>query len=421
MTLRATHPEPIRRLVIGALIGAALVVPLIGAATPSQADTWPEPSDWASVLEEATGQTVYFHAWGGDTRINDYIRWAGDQVEARYGVTVEHVKVSDTANVVSQVLAEKTAGKTEGGSVDLVWINGENFANMKANGLLAEASWADQLPSWRYVDVDNKPTVVTDFTVPTDGLEAPWGMAQLVFMYDTDITTEPPLSAEALLKWAQANPGRVTYPSPPDFVGSTFLKQILTETAGDPSVLQQEATNESFAAIEAGLFGYLEALHPHLWRSGETFPQNYPNMINLMADGEIDLAFAFNPAAASNAIAAGDLPETVRTYVFEAGTIGNTHFVAIPFNANAGAGALVFADFLMSGEAQARKQDPTVWGDPTVLDVAALPEEDRAAFAKLERGIATLAPEDLSPTLPEPHPSWMVRIEEAWLSRFGVR
>ena len=87
---------------------------------------------------------------------------------------------------------------------------------------------------------------------------------------------------------------------------------------------------------------------------------------------------AFNPADASAAISAGRLPETVRTFVLEDGTIGNTHFVAIPFNAAHAAGAMVVADFLLSPEAQARKQDPRVWGDGTVLDLAALAPEDRA-------------------------------------------
>jgi ABC-type uncharacterized transport system YnjBCD substrate-binding protein len=41
------------------------------------------------------------------------------------------VKLDDTANAVAKVLAEKAAGKNEGGSVDLIWINGENFASMK--------------------------------------------------------------------------------------------------------------------------------------------------------------------------------------------------------------------------------------------------------------------------------------------------
>jgi putative thiamine transport system substrate-binding protein len=50
---------------------------------------------------------------------------------------LEHVKITDTADVVKRVRAEKAAGRTDrAGTVDLVWINGENFAAMKADGLL---------------------------------------------------------------------------------------------------------------------------------------------------------------------------------------------------------------------------------------------------------------------------------------------
>ena len=113
-------------------------------------------------------------------------------------------------------------------------------------------------------------------------------------------------------------------------------------------------------------------------------------------------------------------PTRVRSFVFDGGTLGNTHFVAIPFNANAAAGAMVFADFLMSPEAQARKQDPAVWGDPTVLAIDRLPPEDRARFAALDLGVATLPPEELGTTLAEPHPSWVERIEHEWARRYGV-
>src|SRR5690606_29508804 len=132
---------------------------------------------------------------------------------------------------VGTVVAEKAAGRDEGGTVDLIWINGENFASMKRQELLMTPGWAEKLPNWRYVDVDNKPTIRTDFTISVDGLESPWGMAKLVFFHDT-AHTEPasmPKSADGLLAWAKANPGRFTYPQPPDFTGSSFLKQVLSE------------------------------------------------------------------------------------------------------------------------------------------------------------------------------------------------
>ena len=154
-------------------------------------------------------------------------------------------------------------------------------------------------------------------------------------------------------------------------------------------------------------------------RGGATYPQTGPAQHQLLDDGEVDFSMAFNPAEASTLIAQGRLPATVRSFILDGGTIANTHFLAIPYNAAHKEGAMVVADFLLSPEAQARKQDPAVWGDPTVLDLAALDPADRERFTRLELGPATLPPEQLTPQLPEPHPSWMVLMEKAWAERFA--
>lgn len=404
--------EPVR--------AAALAALLTLSATPALAD--PDPSDWQAVLEEARGQIIYWNAWGGSTQINAYIDWVGDELEERFGVNLVHVKLDDTANAVSTVVAEKAAGRDEGGSIDLIWINGENFASMKRQELLFTPDWTTRLPNWQSVDVENKPTITVDFTLPTDGLESPWGMAKLVFFYDsarTDAADLPDNAAE-LLAWAKASPGRFSYPQPPDFIGSSFLKQILIETVDDPSVLQAPVEEASFETVTQPLFDYLDQLHPHLWRGARAFPRDYPSMSQLLADGELDITFAFNPAEASNAIATQRLPDTVRSFTFSGGTLANTHFVAIPYNANAKAGALVTANFLISPEAQARKQDPNIWGDPTVLAMEKLDDEDRALFDALDLGVATLRPEELGSAFEEPHPTWMSRLEEKWSARYAV-
>jgi putative thiamine transport system substrate-binding protein len=389
------------------------------AAPLAAQEVTPDPTDWSAITEAAEGQTVYWHAWGRSNAVNDYITWAGDQVAERYGITVEHVKLKDTADAVSRVIAEKSAGKDAGGAVDLIWINGENFAAMKEQGLLY-GPWAEDLPNWQYIDPEENPATVSDFTVPTDGLEAPWGMGRIIFYYDSARISDPPRSIAALLDWARDNPGRFAYPQPPDFLGSTFLKQAVLELAPDPRVLQQPVTEEAYQEATAPLWAWLDDLTPNLWRSGAAYPQSGPRLIQLMNDGEIDLALSYNPNEPSNAIANFELPETVRSYVLDGGTIGAASFVAIPYNANAKAGALVLANFLMSPEAQAHKSDPAVWGNGTVLALDKLGAEDRATFEAIELGVATLSPDDLGDALPEPHPSWMVRLEEDWTARYGV-
>jgi len=397
---------------IAALSAASLS---LGAAFAAD----PDPKSWDAVTAAAQGQTVYFNAWGGDSGINDYIAWAGGEVEKRYGVKVVHVKLSDTADAVSRVLAEKTAGTNEGGSVDLIWINGANFASMKGKGLLLGNAWAESLPSFKGTDADHNPSVRSDFTVPVEGQETPWGKAQLVFAYDTEKLKDPPKSMPALLAWAKANPGRFTYPLPPDFTGVTFLKQALLELAADKAPLNGPVDKADFAKVTAPLWTFLDELHPALWHHGKTFPANYPDMRHLLADNEVGVTFAFNPSDASAGIAKGELPKSVRTYVLDKGTIGNVHFVAIPFNARAKAGAMVLANFLLSPEAQARKADPKVWGDPSVLAVSSLAAEDKARFDALELGIATLKPTELGAPVSEPHPSWVDALVKEWQKRYA--
>ena len=396
-------------------IGAVLTV----AAATSAAAT--DAGDWPAVLQEARGQTVYFNAWGGSAPINAYLGWVGDTVKAQFGVSLVQVKLDDTSHAVATVVAEKAAGKTDGGAVDLIWINGENFAAMKSQNLLWSPGWATLLPNWRLVDVTNQPTVREDFTLPTEGLESPWGGAKLVFFYDSARLTaaELPDSTADILTFAQNHPGRFSYPQPPDFLGTTFLKQVLSEVIDDRTKLTRPVDPARFAADVAPLFAYLDRLHPLLWRQGKTFPKTGPDLQQKLADGELDISFAFNPGEASAAIVGGQLPTTVRSFSFSGGTLGNSHFVAIPFNATAKAGALVVANFLLSPAAQRRKQDPGIWGDPTVLAMERLTPSERAAFAGLDLGVATLAPAALGPVLPEPHPDWMVKIEAEWQRRYG--
>ena len=371
-----------------------------------------------AVREAARGQTVYFNAWGGSTQINDYIAWVGDEVRDRFGIELVHVKLTDTSEAVSRVLAEKAAGQTTGGSVDLVWINGENFLAMKENDLLY-GPFAFDLPNFDLVDTEGKPTTLIDFTEPTEGLESPWGMAQFVLIHDSASLPEPPADLATLAAWAKDNPGRFTFPSPPDFIGATFLKHVLHAAVDDPEILTAAPDPATATGHLAPVWTWLDDLQPALWRGGRAFPANGPALHQLFEDGEVALTMAFNPAEASSLVLDGRFPETTRSYTLADGSIGNTHFVAIPFNSDATEAARVVADFLLSPEAQAKKQDPQHWGDFTVLDLDKLAPEDRALFDAIEFHPATLPPGQLGDTLLEPHAAWMDLIEAGWRDRYG--
>lgn len=370
---------------------------------------------WSRIEQAARGQTVYFNAWAGSERVNAYLQWAAAELQRLHGVKLEHVKVTDTAEAVRRVRAEKAAARSDG-SVDMVWINGENFLAMKREGLLF-GPFAEALPSFALVDVAGKPTTRLDFSEPVEGFEAPWGMAQFTFMADRARVARLPDSMTELLAWAKANPGRFTYPRPPQFIGTTFLKQVLVEQPGDRAALGRPMTREAFDALTPALWAMLDALHPHLWRQGRQFPATPAAARQMLADGELAIALSFNPNEAANLIATKALPASTQAYQHSGGTIGNTHFLAIPFNARAKEGAQVSINFLMSPVAQARKADVAVWGDPTVLATQKLPAELRGAFD------ATRVPgavQRAAPTLPEPHASWVDPLEREWARRYGV-
>lgn len=379
----------------------------------------PDHADWAAILAEAEGQTVHWHAWGGDPRINDFIGWVGRELESRHGVRLVHVKLADTADAVTRVIAEASAGRDEGGAVDAIWINGTNFFSMKEQGLLY-GPFAQDLPNWALIDTEANPAVEIDYTIPVDGMGAPWAMFRKVFEYDSARVPEPPHSAAALAEWAKANPGRFTYPQPPDFAGIGFLKQVLIELTDAPEALQRPVNEADYDAVTAPLWDWLDQVTPHLWRAGRAYPQNEPGLGQLLADSEVDIGFSYNPGRVSAAIAGVELPDTARTFVFDNGTLGNSSFLSIPYNAANRAGALILANLILDPAVQARAQDPAVLGFQTVLGMDLLTPEDRARFDALDLGIATLAPDKMGPALLEPHPSWETRLVDDWQRRYGL-
>jgi putative thiamine transport system substrate-binding protein len=382
----------------------------LGLATPAHAD-------WEATLAAARGQTVYWNAWGGDQRTNDFITWVGAQTALLYGVKVQQVKLTDTAEAVTRVISEKAAGQATGGSVDLIWINGPNFLSMKSQGLLHGPFVAD-LPNSRYLDLAPAAAASVDFTVPVEGMESPWRLARFVFTYDSARLPEPPRSMAALAEWAAAHPGRFTHPAVSNFMGATFLKQALIELAPDAGVLQAPVTDAAFEAATAPLWEWYDGLRPNLWQGGATYPENQSIQQQMLNDGAVDISLSFDPASAAAAIEQGLLPETARVFTPALGSIGNISFVAIPFNAANREGAMVVANFLLAPATQAHQQNITVLGSFSVLDPARLGPDEAAAFAALPTSPALPTLADLGPTLLEPHASWMVRLTEVWAERY---
>ena len=386
-------------------------------------------SEWQQVQKSGENQDVYFHAWGGDPQINAYIQWAAQALDDAYNINLVHVRLSDTSEAVSRVLAEKSANNDTQGSVDLIWINGANFASMSENSLLLK-DWANNLPHFVLTDPKNNPSVTYDFGIPTKGMESPWGQASLTFYYDSLAIKQPPTTLFELASWTQQNPGRFSYPKPPDFLGMSFLKYalIMLHEQNDAQAgtniqaqLNQPVSDTNKDIVLEPLWDFLDELHPSLWREGQQFLQSGAQMRRLVDDTELSLAFTFSGPEVPAAVQRYDLPLSIRSYAMRDGSLSNTHFVAIPYNARHTEAAQLVANFLLSPEAQAYKQDPNVWGDKSVLVSSTLTAEQQALFKTSQPHPSALSFDAIKRTVSEPHPSWVEAIMQGWQARYGVR
>ena len=364
-----------------------------------------------TLKQKAAGTEVRWYMFGGWAHVNTWVdTYVAGEMKKRFNIRLVRVPM-DAGVFVNKLLNEKAAGK-EKGNIDLLWINGENFKNAREAGLLF-GPFAQKLPHViRNVDPQS---AAFDFGYPVDGYEVPYGKAQFVFEYDTASLASPPDTMEALKEWIQNNPGRFTYPQPPDFTGSAFIRQVFYAVTGGHEQYMEGFDAALFEAKAPLLWAWLNDIEPYLWQKGQTYPQSSAALDTLFSRGEVALGMSYHPPHAQNKILEGTYPDTVRTFVMKDGSIFNTHFTAIPFNAPNKAGAMVLADFLISAHAQLSKYDPKTWGDFPALDLARLSPEERKAFEAVDLGPATLGSGQLNPVaVPEIPAPYLEALEQGW-------
>lgn len=400
------------RLLVVAIVALSATVLAACGASPEPTEEPSPPATFADVEQAARGTTVELHMWGGDEAINDYIdSWVAPRLERQFGITLRRTPVADAADTVSKLLVEREAGR-EDGSVDLLWINGENFATGADAGLW-QRDWAENLPNARFVDWDS-PSINQDFGYPVEGREAPWGTAQFVMIHDSAKVPDPPRSMAELVSWVRANPGRFTYPAPPDFTGNAFLIQAMYEATGEVERYGEEFDQAQYDDASARVWDLLNELEPHLWREGTTYPASSTKLDELFADGEVWLSMSYNPQLAQRQVDRGLWPDSTRTYLFDGGTLSNTHYLAMPFNAPNSAGAQVVANFLESPAAQVAKQDPEGWGDLSVLDLDTLPARTARLLSRTGGPAALPADQLQARRLPEARADWLLALQDDW-------
>jgi len=370
--------------------------------------------DFEELVEEARGTTVTFYGWGGSGQTNAWIDgYLTESIKKDYDIKVKRVGMN-MDEILNKLLNEKQLD-VEVGNIDVIWINGENFFTARENDLLF-GPFTYKLDNFnKYID-ENSLDIRYDFGYPVEGYEAPYGKAQLVMVYDSEKIKDPPENYRELLELAKSNPGKITYSAPPDFTGSAFIRNIIYDIIGYESFTNLELDEDVVRNIIKPAIDYLRELKPYLWREGVTYPSDVALLNNMYSDGEVWMTLDYHPNSPYGKILTGEYSDSTRTHIFENGAIGNTHFLAIPYNAPNKKGAMALIDYILSVESQASKYDPNIWGDLPVLDNEKLSEDEKKIFSSIKLGEATI-PQDIlfQNRLPEVSAEIIPLIEKIWI------
>lgn len=367
---------------------------------------------WDSVEAAARGSRVVWRMWRGDPSINAYLDdWVAPRLRERYGIQLVTAE-GQGAELVNQLTVERQAGAA--GAADLVWINGATFHNLRKADLL-HGPWAGRLPNARFVDSASA-IITRDFEQDPAGYESPWGRVQFALIYDTIRTPDPPRTVAELGAWIRANPGKFTHDQ--SFTGTTFHKILLYALNGGVSRFQGGFDETAYREGSERVWEWLEAHRPYFWRGGAAYPPGVADLHRLFANGEVAFSMSNNENDVVTKVRQGVLPASSRALLLRDGTIANTHYIGIPFNATNPAGAMVVANFLISPEAQLEKLDPAVWADGSVLALDRLPARWRERFEALGSDPRALPRDSLERyAVPEVSPAYHERLAEDWRRR----
>ncbi|QCK16428.1 ABC transporter substrate-binding protein [Mangrovivirga cuniculi] len=387
-----------------------LIIILSGCDSEKQhsTDSKEISDEWNEVLNEARGKKVTWMMWQGDPYINEYVSsYVVPNVKEKFGIDLEIVSGQGN-QIVSTLIAELEAGNSAS-ELDMLWINGETFYQLRQIDAL-HGPFLNKLPNTDLIDFSNK-FINKDFQQPIDGFECPWGNVQLALIYNKSKVDEPPKSLTELKVWMKNNPGQFTLSN--DFTGITLLKSWMIGLSGNPQLFTGEFSEKVYAKYSEELWDYIREIKPYMWRGGNTFPANIAQMHQLFSNGELAFTMSNNDGEVDNKILQGLFPESSRSFVFNEGTIRNSHYLGIVEGSDNKEAAALVINFLISPEAQLHKMKPSVWGDGTVLAMNKLPDSVRVAFNSIEeRKYAPDREEIYQHALEEPAPEYMIRLFE---------
>lgn len=386
---------------------------------------------WEDVQARAKEEgVVNLYYWGGSDPINIWMDSIVTPALAKLGVKLNPVRITGTKDAIDLVLAEKGSGKGLGeGSVDAIWVNGENFATLKRQDALFGA-FADKLPNSVNIEwnADDPRALLNlrDFGVETGAAEVPWSGEQYVCALNTErlARADAPGTFAELQTYLEANPGKFTYVKPPHYIGNTFVQAAVYAHNPDGTGAEpfQQSIDEIGAAELARLITpaleYLKGLEANLLgaKSGNAqYAEDNKALDGLFLNGEVDMACKFGLYAVATGLSNGTYPEAAEAFIFPEGNmIKNKNYLGVPSNSPNPAATMVMANYMTSVEAQVSKLKFT--GMPPGIDPWTLSDADVTALTEASPGLSGVTQAQLDAnTAPDTNATLVDIIEAAWL------
>lgn len=366
---------------IAGILSIVMTISLIGCSKPSTKPEDINVSDkkYEQLLEEAKGTSVNFYGYGGNEVMNKWFdTYIIPQMKEKYDITVKRVGMN-IDEILNSLLSDKQANNLKG-NMDVVWINGENFKTAKDSNLLL-GKFTEKLPNFnKYVDTASE-DITTDFGTKVDNMEAPWGKAQFTIIENASKVDKEIKNTNDLKEVIMKNPGKFTYPAPPDFTGSAFVRNVIYDIVGYENVKDLPADEKKVKKVIQPAINYLKEIKPYLWNKGKTYPSTTSQLDNMYSDEEVYFTMTYSPNVIPSKIESKEFSPDTKIIEFEKGNISNTHFLTVPFNTQNQAGAMVLIDYLMSIDAQGSKTFSKNWGDSTILDMNKIPKSEKGKFS----------------------------------------
>lgn len=388
-------------------------------------------AEWSSVEARAKEEgEVNLYYYGGIDPLNVWMDRVVAPAMADLGIKLNPVRITATKDAVDLVLAEKNAGKGLGeGSVDLIWLNGENFATLKRQDALF-GSFATLLPNSANLEFDpedpRSQLNLRDFGVENGGAEMPWSGDQYVCSYNADrvAAVDVPSTFAEMHTYLKANPGKFTYVKPPHYLGNTFIQEVLYAhnpdgTGAEPfQQSRDDISAEELARLITPGFEYLRDIEPVLLDGADgsaRYPEDNPSLDGLFLNGEVDFSCTFGLYAVATGLAMGTFPESAQQFIFPENTmIKNKNYLGVPSNTPNPAAAMVLANWMTSVESQATKLQ--IAGQPAGVDDWKLSDADAQTIADASPGFVGVTSEELAlNTAPDTNATLVDVIEATWL------